>query len=185
MVNLKPQDLRGLESVTPVLEKIEAGAIGIGVPYLLPTPRVRALRSGSFSPVADYIRSSLVGITTADLENFRLQLISEKKASNALVLLGFARLTFLERFGLPIVIAATVLVGITLTSGIGYTNTAVIAAKLSLPVFAVCLILVSRARDGFRRYSFIRLIQHEISRRSGHFGDGSPAIPLTACRTPN
>lgn len=190
MVNPKPQIAGGLETITPVLEKIEAGVIGVGIPVLLPSQRVRALRAGYFTPVADYIRSNLVGITTAELENFRLQLIAERRASNALAGAGFTRLTFAERFGVPALLALTVYLGVGLLNLLSYPTLALLATKLSLPVLAVCFVLVSRSRDGFRRYSFIRLLQKEISRRSGRlgdngFGDTESPIPLTVCRTPN
>lgn len=190
MVNPKPQIAVGLEKITPVLEKIEAGVISVGVPVLLPTRRVLALRLGSFTPSADYIRSSLVGITTTDLENFRLQLLGERRASKALEATGFSRLTFAERFGVPVLLATSLLLGIMTISLLGYPTIASLATKLSLPIFAVCIVLISRGRDGFRRYSFIRLLQEEISRRSGRLGDGSfgnseSSIPLTVCRTPN
>ena len=155
--NSKPQISGGLEAIAPIIEQIEASVLSVGIPLLLPSQRTKQLRAGSFRPTDDYIRSSLVGITTAELENFRLQLISDRNPTIALNQLGFTPVNFLERFGLPTLIAASTLVVTVVTA----------LTPLCLPVFGLALVLASRSRDGFRRYSFIRLTQQEISRRSG------------------
>jgi hypothetical protein len=159
------------------LSVAEASSLQVGIPYLVPSAHLHALRLKRHGVLGDFVRSSLVTVPTWAICSYVDDLLLSDYSSPLSRDLGIFCPSTIERYGL---LLAAVLLGlaccvILVMSG----ESSWLAILQSVVLWSVlALATVPFTHDAFRRWTFVRLLCSEINRRDGH-QSGASALPLT------
>ena len=150
-----------------LLNICEAGNWTVGVPGVGPTKRTRQLAGAYDGPLDEFIKMSLVEVSTNVLELYCDDLESIPPSSDVSSSLYIRQLSFLERFAFAALL--TIVVGaFSYWAGGGFEFTPAHTWFFSLGIAgAVCLLLIALCLEPQRRYSFHALLCREIMRRKG------------------
>lgn len=156
----------------------EAATTAIGIPWLPPTPRTQALRREFYEPLKDFVRQSLVGVPTPELESYAedLETLPADEPSSARLHIG--GLSHLERRMLSLILffsafALFFILSLWVNAGIG------LALGLSLLVAAVISVVSGYiCSEDSRRSTFHWVIFEEVHRRKGLDQPGGTPIPI-------
>ena len=156
----------------------ETAAPGIGIPWVPPTPRTRALKNEFYEPLKDFIRSGLVGVSTASIEMYiedLENLANTEECSNRLKIGGLSQI---ERLSLTILLFATCF-SIVFVSAI-WVNTGIRLAVSLAGLVGIIVAAVSAyiCCESSRRSTFHWTLLEEILRRKGFDEPGTTAVPL-------
>ncbi len=165
-------------SIGRLLLVAETAAPGIGIPWVPPTPRTRALRAEYFEPLKDFIRSGLVGIQTSSIELYIEDLENLDRSEASTDRLKIGGLNVFERFALTAVLFATCF-SIVLVAAIWVDTGIELAVSLSLLVgIVVAAVSFYICCEASRRSTFQWALFEELLRRKGIDEPGNTAVPL-------
>lgn len=179
-----PEELQAhYKGISESLNKAEAYFFTVGVPCLPFTKKLRELKKQCFSPLEDFIRTSLTNVPTPALQSYTEDLQQIPLDSKNSEKLGIIKLNFLERYSLTIFLFTSCF-GLPLISQ-SWLNVAsvfplLISLGLAISVSAISLYICS---ETYRRSNFYWLLSKEILRRKGLDQPNSRTIPLYAIRT--
>lgn len=161
---------RAYQLIGQTLMICEAGSLQVGIPWLPPSRRVRALARQLDGGCREFVRQSLVTASTHVLESYcdDLESLPEDPASSEVLFIPAP--TYLERHAFPVLLgflsfALTFLVAF-------YVIRSITLASIFAAFAAVFSVLVGGilCEERSRRVSFYNLLMHEILRRSGTDG---------------
>ena len=181
--NARPQnDLTDTQyrEIATTLMVAEVSHWQVGVPWFLPSARKRKYRMQYTGPLAEYLRYSLVGITTATLESYCEDLESSFTGTGTTTIpeLHIDQLSWLDRYGLCILIFVLLFLlctGSFLLLGL---------APVSAVAVAFLATAVGTAGTAFacaesqRRNSLHYVLYREVLRREGLDDQGSGRIRI-------
>ena len=176
--DLPAELLESYQEIGKMLRVCEAANTGIGIPWVPPTARALALRTGYFSPLRDFVRSSLVGVPTATLESYAEDIQELEPNEESARLLGIAGLALFERYALCVLLFA-VSFSMFVVSAIWVHAGGRFAMSFGLGV-AVLVTIVSAyvCSERSRRATFHWLIVEELLRRKGLDQDDSATVSI-------
>ena len=165
-------------SIGRLLLVAEAAAPGIGIPWVPPTPRTRALKNEFFEPLKDFVRSGLVGVSTATIEMYIEDLENLPTTDEAANRLKIGGLSAFERLSLTVLLFATCF-SIVFVSAV-WVNTGI---RLAISLGALVGTIVAAVSayiccESSRRSTFHWILFEEILRRRGIDEPGNTAVPL-------
>lgn len=155
----------------------EASSLKVGIPLLPPTRRVSRLRLLVNCPLDEFLRLSLLSISTSALESYCEDLLSSPK-NTAELDLAITIPSFYERHFFSttvafvgIVLFITLLMQTNLSPLFGY--------PLALAIGAMCgSVSATLATERYRRATFYKLIEKEIMRRHGLDMPGTKTVRI-------
>lgn len=154
----------------------EAATTSIGIPWVPPTRRTRALASEFSEPLKDFVRTSLVTVNTAALESYAEDLEGLPQDENAARHLHIGGLSGFERYMLNVVLFAGCF-GLFFLSALWVRASIGVAIGLSLvTAFLVTMVSSYVCSEENRRATFHWLVFEELMRRRGM--DQSEATPI-------
>lgn len=167
--------------VALTLLTLETVSLRIGIPWLFPTRRVRALRSSFYSAreqIADYLRLSLVTVTTPVLESYLedLEKLPDTQATEDA--LGIRLHSVWERFSfLLLLMIGTAFVGIVSIPRL-VSDLLTASVLLGSVMLLACALALSVAGTRARKASFVKVLCREIQRRRGLDSPGGGRLHL-------
>ena len=150
------------------LNQCEARFIGCGIPVLPPTKRARALRRKVDPPIADFLRMSLVGVSTPALIAYAEDLdeLPLDALGGSVLVLYHPRLW--ERYWAVIIVASLVFAASILISTRGLTALPMFQDVTGFVITSfMSLLAAPLCSERLRRMNFASLIRKEIRRRQG------------------
>ena len=165
-------------TVGETLMVLEAACMQVGIPWLAPLKRVRGLRKRFEAPMDDYLRYSLVTVSSKHLEMYRQDLLNARDSGTSCPALAIRDLGPIERYGFVLLIPL-LLFAVCASGSLLYgarLHEAIISsvfAALGAGVGALSLCL-----ETSRRTSFLRIIDRELSRRRGKMDSQSRTLQL-------
>lgn len=179
-----PEELKAhYQQVSKTLNQAEAFFFTVGVPCLPLSKKLRDLKLLCFSPLDDFIRTSLINVPTNALQSYTEDLQQIPLDSKNSEKLGIIKLSFLERYSLTIFLFASCF-GLPLISqswlNVASVFSLLVSLSLAILVSAISLYTCS---ETYRRSNFHWLLSKEILRRKGLDKPNSSGIPIYAIRT--
>jgi hypothetical protein len=150
-----------------ILSICEAGSLIVGVPWLPPSSATQELAEKFESPLADFVKLSLVTVNTNTLELYCDDLESCVSSSATADSLFIRSLPMLERHSFCVlfsVFAGCLSYWSSVSFGLGFATSLLISLSVATAFFAV---LVTFCSESHRLYSFHCLLEHELMRRKG------------------
>lgn len=155
------------QNIGRLLQTLEASSFLIGIPWLYPTKRLRALRVVLTQSAQDFLRFELVAVPTEALQSYADELQNAPYSAQSNQSLGLLNLTGLERHGSLLFLPPAIgMLGFFVIETITENNLlASLLAVLFLFVTAVSTLSLSSER--YRRATFYNALVREIMRRRG------------------
>ncbi len=166
------------DEIGQTLRVCEACYSSVGIPWLPPTPAVQKLRQGCSQTMSEYVRCSLVTVSTKHLESYLhdLELLPDDLTSSRRLHISinsrFERYSFAVLFSTLSTIAVF-LVGLSFNLSPNFSMELACFACALLSVLCIYL-----CTEPCRRASFHRIISDELMRRKGLDTPSLTKIPL-------
>lgn len=161
----------------------EAAFCSVGIPWLPPSRRVSALRQQCDQPLKEFLRCSLVTVSTSSLESYLDDLQSLPATEDSAHELSIAIDSPIERHAfsaLTGVVTAAVALASLQTINLSLTGTVIAATALTAIGVAIAEFL---SNDWARRVTFHRELLAELKRRKGSDRPSMTRLPLSPVGT--
>ena len=178
VLSLTPDHEEQFDEIGQTLRVCEACYSSVGIPWLPPTREIRRLRKLCSQSLDEFVRCSLVTVSTKHLESYLhdLEMLPDDLASSEKLYISLD--SRIDRFSFAVIFStlstiAAFLVGISFNLG---ESTSINIAALACAVLTV--LSLSLCSESCRRASFHRIISDELMRRKGLNTPSLTKLPL-------
>jgi hypothetical protein len=172
MHNNKSSNILGsseISTISNTLLTLETVSLSAGIPIIPQNSKRQLLKKSYFSPTEEYIKSSLVTVTTPKLSEF-IKLLESENIDDKIKLKELEIKNLIEILYFPVIIFALIfsfVLSVTLPASTSLDSTLISSTVSALGGFVSSFFTTT---NNYRYFTFKNILSSELDRRQGRFG---------------